>query len=1148
MRVGSNRGMARHHSGGWVTGEGIPPTWAVAVFASTIETILLKVHSNGIAGRCPTNLKEVLGEIADAGQADLRRSQSYLLDMAEARLRELGVKDVSQLSDVLQKFSDARDARVAAEQLAHRSFARAKQRDEDAIKLFESAKQELKGLLTSDEQDEVQRSLVDAVQRKMSDFQYGVGSIPFELFQNADDAIAELEEMENTIGLGSRQFVLVLDSQQETLEILHWGRPINRHECPGFQQGTQRGYDQDLQKMLTLNFSDKGLNLNDRRAIVTGRFGLGFKSVFFVSEKPEVISGRLAFEIRGGFFPVPLSPVVSENIRNMAGAFPGHGQTPTAIRLKWPNEAKQLEVSKAVDDFVGIAPLLTVFSRCVRTVIVAKDSTVKRWEIAENLLTQSGATTRVQIGVLNFLCFRCSLSHDQRPATALFSLDSSGLSPLSDSLTGLWITTPTAERSDLKYALNAPFKPDAGRQRLALSNQENRAIAMEIARVWGEALLELFDETSIRWAHFSKAVGLQSGVTFENWWGQVWKELTRSSAVVHWDSIRDGGQILSWIAWGRSVGAMRVLAMERASIPSALPDAYLKMVKWPNAKFSICGLLSKIDNGCFAHVARWKTTQESFPPGTVVRADVAGFLNDADFSGDIEKVTLEHVLRATVGSHHRVEHIVGDRLGKMLYECKVVFESNTFDGPEVQHLFAWMNGLTFLGRDGAYHLPNELVCGRALAEAIEPDEALRAGFAPASSVLSNDYSEAALRFFVKARERLTAGAPLLANWARDAADVQLPAVFRYLVKGELGQQLADEIKRPWLEAKSGTLAWREITQEDRHEIERKFSRWYPSIGATVLMPSVAEVMQVMDEEEAFRLVSDWWKEEQSNWVAIYEEKTYPRGFPGSLPWPGDDDWETASDPSAQARWLILFIHAALVPLGFNNIGRDQSFSQFLVSKRWLDVFAMASTQPEALLNALDNYLDGSVQDTQHHFQMRQFIAFYAAARNLESLVLAIREAERSSAPAAFNSVFSPRTTPTLTGTGIDAPPLTGMLGIGCCQLLRELYRLRRLSNPLGHRFAFTPIRKVRRLCTLLFGMPEGSSAPQSSELIFDGMRELGLNLGLDSTFNHCFDLPLQFLAQNGDLRSRVLKRQFEVDLIEENLDAAPSEVYPQWNQ
>jgi hypothetical protein len=164
------------------------------------------------------------------------------------------------------------------------------------------------------------------------------------------------------------------------------------------------------------------------------------------------------------------------------------------------------------------------------------------------------------------------------------------------------------------------------------------------------------------------------------------------------------------------------------------------------------------------------------------------------------------------------------------------------------------------------------------------------------------------------------------------------------------------------------------------------------------------------------------------------------------------------------------------------------------------------------------------------------------ARNLEDLVLSLREADRSNIPGSFRLAFGPRANSALTGTGIDAPPLTGMLGIGSCQLLRELFRLKRLSNPLGYGHAFTPIRKVRRLCMQLFGIDtvDGLAPAQASEAIFQDLRNLGECLGLDPTFNHCFDLPLQFLAQYEDLRTKVLKIPFEAESADdETLDGAP---------
>lgn len=1112
----------------------------VAVFASTIETILLQVYCNRISDRCPPNLKEILGDIADTGQADLRRSRSYLLDMAEARLKELGIKDVPKFDAVLKKFSDARQARVDADILDTRAPSRAQQRSEEARELVTSAKQELVQLLEASEEDAVQCTLVEAVRRKMTDFQYSLESVAFELFQNADDAVAELEEMQKVLQPQEQQFVIHHNSTHRVLEITHWGRPINRYEFPGFSEGLKRGYDQDLQKMLTLNFSEKGISTDNRPTFVTGRFGLGFKSVFFISEQPEVISGRLAFAIRGSFFPVPLSHAVAEEMRDNVLKLGLLGAVPTAIRLRWAPHLQADEISSVINNFTQVAPLLTIFSRHIHTVIIDHDGATKTYTKVEEKLTESGRLTRVRIGNATFFCFRCFLHFDKHPATVLFQLDPSGISDLADDMTGLWITTPTAEHSDFRWALNAPFKPDAGRQRLAVNNLENRKIAEEVSHIWGKALIELFDETNTSWDRFAQRLGLHTHASFESWWRQLWTETTRSLPVLHWEHIRDGGQVLNWIAWGKSTGAMRRLIQQRAAIPSALPGAYAKMVKQGEVRFCISGLLAETANGCFAQVAQWKSVQTAFPPGQTVHAEIGAFLQRAECTASVVSVTLERMLATEVGPRQQANHLIGARVGALFTQCRSVFESNTAHAVEIQHLFNWMKQVTFLAKDGAYYPATELVCDREVPDVIERDETLRAAFAPDSAILSSSYSATALSFFVKAREQLTANTVKLATWVRNASTAQLPTVFEYLIDGELGQQLADQLGRPWLDTKKAMPAWQNLSVNDQSEVERKFGRgqiWPLSLLSP--QPQDNAVHQVMLAEEAFSLVSQWWQEERDDWVSRYEDKTYPSGFLGSLPWPGEDDWDAKVYPSAQSRWLILFIHAALVPLGFNKIGRDQSFSQFLVSKNWLDLFTKVSDEPEALLAALDQYLETFVQNTQYHFQMRQFIAFYAVSRHLESFLYSLRAAENTRSSDAFNMVFSPNADPNLMGTGIEAPPLTGMLGIGTYQMLRELYRLGRLKNPAGHCFAFTPIRKVRRLCKQLFGTPEEFTGAQSSMIIYSKLQELS-DGRMDPTFDCCFDLPFQFLAEDSNLRARVFNVMFEAESDEDDtLDAAP---------
>lgn len=1111
---------------------------AVSVFSSTIETILLKAHCNGVKDRCPANIKDVLSDVADSGQADLRRSQAYLLDMAEARLKELGVRDVPGLDSALQKFSDARQARVDAEMFESRAPSRAQHRRDEAARLVTTAKQELVDLLKDTRDGRARGALVEAVRRKMTDFQYSGLSVAFELFQNADDAAAELEEMQQSKEGQAHRFVIQFDSQERTLEVLHWGRAINRYGYPGFSSGLKRGYDQDLLKMLTLNFSDKGVLAGDGPAIVTGRFGLGFKSVFFVSEEPEVVSGRLAFEIKGGFFPVPLSQAAAEGLRSKARSHAPADAVATVIRLKGTPGADDT-ISSTLDIFLNSAPLLTIFSRKMRNVVVTHDGTIKTWTNAEKSLTKGGRVTYAQVGSSNaFLCFRCALSFDQRPAVVLFQLNSSGIAELEQELTGLWITAPTVERSELKWAVNAPFKPDAGRQRLALNNAENRHIADEVAEKWGAALLELFDETRASWSQFADRAGLHADASFITWWRQIWTQTTRSKPLLHWERIQHGGQVLNWIAWDKSVGAMRRLVQQRAAIPSNLPGAYSKMVGAEDIRFSVSGLLGKAENGCFADVSRWESMQKAFPPGHTVHTDVGAFLREAELGGPIPSITLEQILATEIGPRQQVDGPIGERVGSLFKTCKAVFEPGTPDAVEVQHMFSWLNNISLLGRDEEYHPVNELLCGRELSGVIDEDEPLRAAFAPDAAVLSTCYTDAALGLFVRARGHLVANAATMAVWVRESSPQKLPDVFKYLVNGVLGQQLADELDRPWLELKKASPVWQGLSAEDQSEIERKFAKGYPSIPLSpAVHPTIQiEVKQEMDADEAFSLISKWWQKEQGNWVSRYEQKTYPAGFPGSLPWPGEDEWDAEGQPSAQCRWILLFIHASLVPLGFNMIGRDQSFTRFLVEKNWLDVFAKVSESPTALLAALDQYLNGFIENTQYHFQMRQFIAFYAVARNLETFLISLREAERSDSATGFRMALAPNANAAFTGTGITAPPLTGMLGIGSCQLFRELYRTGRMTNPLGYPFAFTPIRKVRRLCTQLFGTPDGLTSNET----FQVLQDLGERLNLDPTFGRCFDLPFQFLAEDGDLRARVLNVEFEAESGDDDtLDAAP---------
>lgn len=1104
---------------------------AISVFARTIETILYEAYCNRIRSMVPSNLHGFLAQNAESGQSDLRRSQLSLMAQAEARLRELRAREHAVFVSVMKMFEDARQAQVDAEMLEQNAPDKARKKRDASEGLIKRARHDLREILEGEHHADARRYLVEAIRRRMYDFQYNLSVMLLELFQNADDAVSEWDEMKQGLSPHENHFVLWMSNVERRLDVIHWGRPINRHAFVGFEHGSRRGYDLDLEKMLTLNFSDKGAGAPGESALVTGKFGLGFKTVFFVTDEPMVVSGRLAFRIRGGFYPIPLRPNEALALRRVADVHGNRDLVPTAIRLQWSDDATTADVLTVINKFRHLAPLLALFGRRIRRISLKAGEESQVIECQEKKLSSSGGTVRIRVAQDCYLGFRCRVQGDERPATVLISLDGGGVRPLPKEIPRLWITAPTTETSEYNWALNAPFKPDAGRQRIALNNAANRILADDIARSWFEGLVELYHMSMHDWESLRDQLGLHAQAARASWWRHLWCAMTPLRPTLDWADLREGGQVLEYIAWGSGIGAYARLTQSHDVVPTMLPGIYDTLVKASDVRFRPSGLLGSLCNGCFEQITGWTSVQLAFPPRAVVAPEVYECLRKVMLAGaETGVLNLRAVVRAEMGEGMEADGIIADRVGRLFAYLDRHFNEISPEAPELKSTMDSLREVKMLSCGGAYTLASHMVCSRDVG-GIDKDELRRAAFAPPSSVLSDGYSDAAIQFFAKVRGQLSAGAEKMAGWARLAAPERLLFVLKYIVDGNLAQALADELGAQWLDNQRETPAFGSLEEEERWELERKFGR-----GRRIVFPQpIVEsqvvgtpVRQVMEAHDAFRRVSQWWAREQHHWCALYERRTYPPGFPGHLAWPGVEGGNRPGDPPSRSQWLMLFIQAALVSLGFNRIGRDLGFSSFLATSRWLDALGAASSNPSELISALDDYLETSQETIPWHFPMRQFIAFYAVGRNLDALLYSLRAADLADTPDAFSMVFSPNANPQLAGTGIAGPPVGGMLGMGSCQLLRELYRLGRLVSPHGHPFAFTPIRKVRNLCAQLFGTSNPGEGALASRSLMSRITELSSSENGDPTFLRCFDLPFQFLAEDPELRQRVLSNSFAV--------------------
>lgn len=1013
------------------------------------------------------NLSELFDLADEADQVTLDVARSLILEGLPQSLRSLpGIGKNKHLAEALAGLDEARRGAASAKR-AGRSSAGA------AAKL-EKALADLAALVESDEG--VQGAVLAGIKARVTHNQYEIASIPFEIFQNADDAVIEMQYLQKA---DERQEFdaeaigrFVMQSSDRMVRFFHWGRPIN---YAGRLANYKAEFANDLERMLMLGASAK-----DEDEGVTGKFGLGFKSVLLATNTPRVWSGDLCFEVVAGCLPRKwkASPATKQ--------FQQAVQTPsqralrgTLIELPLDSRGGAAEVTER---FAGLAGLLPVFARKLRCVVVGEEphswqprilrlSSGRQVETGSVALPVEGG--RVHAGILVFRAASGSV---------VLRIGAGGIEEFDrraqPAVPATWVTAPTRGTPARGVLLNAPFQIDTGRATLALgksATQINTVQTKTLANEVSPVLIDLQSESESNWPALAAQLGCAQSVSPADFWYGLWEKLLGEPP--EQDSAMDVCLLDTF-----ACSVFRNAIARTGRIPNGLKGDGAALVE-------VKGLSLSVNLGYLANVIpsllRWDLFVKKYPVEGWCADQVRGWLQRSGLAEDesIPALGLAQVLGVFDCGHLPPTEVAS------LAEILRVWPSNL---GEPYRWRAEMASLSLRSRADTW------VPAKALIRGHGPEDQILCRFAPDRAVLDPDYAADSPEFrIVEQYLPIWSDDPsMLAGWCISATgDDQQAAAVTWLARNIYCPVI--ELLRArrhlggWLfELKEDSLALGALSPEEKRLLLTKLG----------LAATDQENFPDLSPSLDLASIHGWWSKNGAKWLAEFDRKF----------WPASVDRKALSEdePLDRTAWMTLFSMGLFRRYGRVTDQQHRDFLDFLGRKGWWQTICEVDPDvgADAWMGILRAYGEAQQTETLFELWMDSFPRLYRIARWLETYVHLFQTLDYRDVDAA-KSLLTPMSDSSLSGSGIEAPTLSGMLRLGQHLVIRELLRFEVLSSDVARELAFAPRSAVLELMARIGYTDLRSSSDIYSVLVSE--------LGEDAAcFSGAYDIPLQLVATN----------------------------------
>lgn len=1038
------------------------------ILQRTAEDLLGQLYNQPHA-----NLSGLWALFENADQVTLDVAREMILDGLPQSLRQLGSASKNKkISAVLSEMDRARHDLASAKNARRSTSAPQENIDEVLLKLA--------GLVENDE--EVQAALLSGIRERVSHNQYELDSIPFEIFQNADDAVSELQQMQQAEGRPDFDSAMmgrfVMQLSLSIVRFMHWGRPVN---YAGRHASHRPDFANDLERMLMLGASSKS-GEDD----VTGKFGLGFKSVLLATDRPRVWSGDLCFEVLAGCLPQRWTASAEtrqfQQAQNSTGAL---ARRSTLIEL--PLDADGVS-DNLTPRFTALAGVATVFSRHIKHIVV--DGVPHSW--SPTVVLKAGfcriETGDVQLPTktgslrsrLLVLCSRDATIGLRLDATGIIAFDHNAKHPVP----AIWVTAPTRGTAAKGLLINAAFHIDTGRASLALGKtaQRNRKLIRTIADDLTEVMVALQLRVEQDWPALSAELGCSQQTSGTGFWFGLWKVLFAQESGQ--DAAEDLLLVDAFVGrlFSRTVGKVGKVATGMVGEAGNFIGV---------AQLCLSLKLERM-GAVVPALLEWPAFLAAYPVNGWCAEEVQDWLQRSglrDYQPLLPKLDPATVLQ--------IPALVQLSPEQLAHLAKVMM---AWPKGSLEDL-AWADfGDTRLHTRSGSWMPS-----RCLLHGDVPHFDLLARFVPQSVLLDDEYdcSSPEWRFIQGHFPRFHADSSSFANWCLFAAEMDArSAVVQWLLRNQY-EAVIELVRRRRFEA-----SWivelnmehellQDLPDEDCRSLLAKLGLLDDNLAID------EPVVEVIDLYTIHR----WWQQAREWHLPEYEKKLWPARVDRML---------LAEDPYDRTAWMTLFSLAIFRRYGRTTDEQHRGFLDFMYARGWWETVCHVAPDvaPDAWMSILREYGESQMSTPLFEQWMDSFPRLYRVARWLETYVHLFQTLDMRTEKEAAE-LLSPGMDASMSGTGIDAPTLTGMLRLGGSLVVRELLRAEALNSPLAESLAYMPRSS---LLTLMEEM--GYVELQTSQ---DIHAVLVSELGEDNArFNGDYDIPLQLLASSPQLQQKVL--------------------------